>query len=117
MRVETSMRGSLGSTAEEARRLEALGYDRINTAETQHNPFLPLVAAAEHTQSVGLGTSVAIAFPRSPMMIANVAWDLQQYSGGRFAVGLGTQVKGHNVRRSSVQWSAPAPRMREYVQS
>jgi probable F420-dependent oxidoreductase len=94
-----------------------MGYDDISTAETAHDSFLPLVIAAEHTERIGLGTSVAIAFPRSPMVTAMIAWDLQRYSKGRFTLGLGTQVKGHNQRRFSVTWTPPAPRIREYVES
>ena len=73
--------------------------------------------AAAHTEDLELRTSIAIAFARSPMVAANMSWDLQRASNGNFTLGLGSQVKGHNVRRFSVPWSAPAPRMREYVQS
>ncbi|HWO94151.1 MAG TPA: TIGR03617 family F420-dependent LLM class oxidoreductase [Dehalococcoidia bacterium] len=116
MRVESGFRtGDLATVPAEARRLERLGYDAANTPETQHNPFLPLVLAAEHTERLHLGTAVAIAFARSPMVVANTFWDLQAYSRGRMSIGLGSQVKGHNIRRFSVPWSPPAPRMREYV--
>jgi probable F420-dependent oxidoreductase len=100
-----------------ARRVEEMGYDAVMNAETAHDSFLPLVLAAEHTERIQLGTSVAIAFPRSPMVTAMIAWDLQRYSNGRFVLGLGTQVKGHNQRRFSVPWSPPAPRIKEYVES
>ncbi len=99
----------------QAKRAEALGYDGLNVAETAHDAFLPLVLAAEHTERIQVGTSVAIAFPRSPMVTAMMAWDLQRFSKGRLILGLGTQVKGHNERRFSVKWSPPAPRIREYV--
>jgi len=99
----------------QAQRAEALGYDGINVAETAHDAFLPLVLAAEHTSRIQIGTAVAIAFPRSPMVTAMMAWDLQRFSKGRLILGLGTQVKGHNERRFSVKWSPPAPRIREYV--
>jgi len=103
--------------AETARQLEAMGFDGLTTPETGHDPFLPIAIAAEHTTRVSLGTNVAIAFPRTPMVVAQMAWDLQQWSGGRFNIGLGTQVKGHNERRYSAPWpSPPGPRMREYVQ-
>lgn len=116
MRVETGFRaGDLSMVAEEARRIERLGFDGASAAEVQHNPMLPLVLAAEHTERISLGTAVAIAFARSPMVVANTFWDLQAYSRGRMNVGLGSQVKGHNVRRFSVPWSPPAPRLREYV--
>lgn len=100
-----------------ARRLEDLGFDGIISSETAgHDPFFPLLAAAEHTSRVSLATGVAIAFPRSPMVVAQMAWDLQRFSAGRFQLGLGTQVKGHNERRYGTPWNAPpGPRMREYI--
>lgn len=100
-----------------ARALEAAGYDGVMTMENAHHPFLPLAVAAVETRRVELSTAVAIAFPRSPMVCANAAWDLQEASGGRFVLGLGPQIRPHNERRFSVPWSAPAPRMREYVES
>jgi len=98
-----------------ARKVEALGFDCLWSAETQHDPFLPLAAAATVTSRIGLGTSIAVAFARSPMVLAHIAWDLAKASGGRFILGLGSQVKGHNERRFSVKWESPAPRMREVV--
>ncbi|MGB5758780.1 MAG: TIGR03617 family F420-dependent LLM class oxidoreductase [Acidimicrobiales bacterium] len=116
MKVETSLpNADLRTVGAAAARLEAAGYDTITTQENRHDPFLPLAVAAVNTTTIGLATSVAIAFPRSPMVAANVGWDLQQASGGRFELGLGTQVRGHNERRFSVPWSAPAPRLEEYV--
>jgi probable F420-dependent oxidoreductase len=107
----------LQAIAESARRIERLGFDGTTTPEAGHDPFLPLMIAAEHTQRITLGTNVAIAFPRSPFVVAQIAWDLQRLSGGRFKLGLGTQVKGHNVRRYSTPWPGPpGPRLREYVQ-
>jgi probable F420-dependent oxidoreductase len=100
-----------------ARDIEARGFDGIVTQENRHDPFLPLAVAAVNTSKVQLATGVAIAFARSPMSAANQAWDLQAASGGRFVLGLGSQVKGHNERRFSVPWSAPAPRMKEYVEA
>jgi len=117
MRVETILSPLAAASIEVACRAEALGYDAVVSFETSHDPFLPLVLAAEHTTRLGLRTGLAISFPRSPMVVAHMAWDLQGYSNGRFELGLGTQVKGHNERRFSVPWSAPAPRMREYVQA
>jgi probable F420-dependent oxidoreductase len=99
----------------EARKLEELGYDFIGVGEVAHNPFLPLTLIAEHTQRMRFGPSVAIAFPRVPYITANIGWDLQKYSGGRFVLGLGTQVKGHNERRFSVPWAPPGPRLRDYI--
>ena len=98
-----------------ARALEALGYDFITTPESKHDPFLPLTLVAEHTERLRFSTSVAIAFPRAPYITANLAWDLARYSGGRFVLGLGTQVKGHNERRFSVPWGPPGPRLRDYI--
>lgn len=94
---------------------EESGCDAAVSNENRHDAFLPLVLAAEHTERLRLGTSVAIAFPRSPMVVAQEAWDLQRFSNGRLQLGLGTQVKGHNERRFSVPWSPPLPRLREYV--
>ena len=105
----------LADVAKRARALEALGYDFITAPESKHDPFLPLLLVAEHTQRMQFGTSVAIAFPRAPYITANMSWDLARYSGGRFVLGLGTQVKGHNERRFSVPWGPPGPRLRDYV--
>jgi len=114
---EQTMLGIAGLAAA-ARRLEDLGFDMIISSETAgHDPFFPLLIAAEHTQRVSLATGIAVAFPRSPMVTAQMAWDLQRLSHGRFRLGLGTQVKGHNERRYGTPWSAsPGPRMREYIQ-
>ncbi|GAA1518350.1 TIGR03617 family F420-dependent LLM class oxidoreductase [Nocardioides humi] len=94
---------------------EAAGYDRIWASEIGHDPFLQLTAAALATRSIGLGTGIAVAFARNPMNTAHLAHDLQALSHGRFALGLGTQVKAHVTRRFSMPWSRPAARMREYV--
>ena len=107
---------TIAGIAAAARRVEALGYDGGTFPEAGHDPYLPVTIAAEHTSRITLGTNVAIAFPRSPMVTAQIAWDLQQLSGGRFQLGLGTQVKGHNERRYAAPWTgAPGPRLREYV--
>ncbi len=95
--------------------LEALGYDRAFSFEAKHNPFLPLAVAAQHTDRMELGTAIAIAFARTPMTLANVGWDLQTITGGRFALGLGSQVRPHIVERFGMEWSRPAARMREMV--
>jgi probable F420-dependent oxidoreductase len=105
----------LTSIPDYARKVEALGYDCLWSAETQHDPFLPLAVAATVTSGIKLGTSIAVAFPRSPMILANIAWDLAKASAGRFILGLGSQVKGHNERRFSVKFESPAPKMREVV--
>jgi probable F420-dependent oxidoreductase len=103
--------------AAEARRIEEAGFDGILVPEAGgHDPFLPVLIAAQSTRRVTLRTGVAVAFPRSPMATAQVAWDLQRFSGGRFELGLGTQVKGHNERRYATPWTAPpGPRLREYL--
>jgi probable F420-dependent oxidoreductase len=100
-----------------ARRAEELGVGALWSAETKHDPFLPLAVAAANTRSIQLGTAIAVAFPRSPMILAHTAWDLQKASGGRFVLGLGTQVKAHNERRFSLTWEPPGPRLREVVQA
>lgn len=97
------------------RELEELGYDRAFSFEAKHDPFLPLAVAAEHTDRIHLGTALAIGFARSPMTLANVGWDLQALTGGRFSLGLGTQIRPHVEQRFSMPWSAPARRMREMV--
>jgi len=100
---------------ESARRAEATGYDGVWTAETSHDPFLPLVLAAEHTTRLQLGTGIAVAFARNPMNLAMVANDLQTMSEGRFMLGLGSQIKPHIEKRFSMPWSHPAARMRELI--
>jgi probable F420-dependent oxidoreductase len=98
-----------------ARAADEMGFAGLWTPETAHNPFLPLVLAAEHTRRITLGTSVAIAFPRSPMVTAQIAWDLANFSEGRFVLGLGTQVKAHIERRFATPWEAPVARLRDYI--
>ena len=107
---------SISHIARISKRMEELGFDGVTTPEAGHDPFLPIPLISEHTSSIEIGTNVAIAFPRSPMVTAQIAWDLQQLSGGRFRLGLGTQVKAHNERRYATPWpSPPGPRMREYL--
>src|SRR5215218_5350778 len=98
-----------------ARAAEDLGFAGLWANETKHDGFLPLAIAANETQAVELGTSVAIAFSRSPMETAQTAWDLQDLSDGRLLLGLGTQVKAHITRRFSMPWDRPAARLREYI--
>jgi len=98
-----------------ARKVEALGFDCLWSSETQHDPYLPLAVAASVTSDIKLGTAIAVAFPRSPMITAHIAWDLQKASDGRFILGLGSQVKGHNERRFSVKFDSPGPKLREVV--
>lgn len=118
MKVFTTIpQHNLGAVPAAAQALETAGYNGLMSMENAHDPFLPLGVAATVTEKVELITGIAIAFARSPMSAANIGWDLQAASGGRFVMGLGSQIKAHNLRRFSVPWSAPAPRMREYVQA
>src|SRR5574341_2209507 len=105
----------LNEVPAEARELEALGYDGAFTFEGPHDPFFPLTLAAEHSTRLELATAIAIAFPRSPMQLANVGHDLNIFSKGRFILGLGSQVKAHIEKRFSATWTKPAARMRELV--
>ena len=98
-----------------ARAAEDFGFAGLWTSETKHDAFLPLAIAANESHHIELGTSVAIAFSRSPMETAQTAWDLQNLSDGRFVLGLGTQVKAHITRRFSMPWDRPAARLREYI--
>ena len=115
MKVDGGLGTDLSKAAAHARDAEAAGYTGVWTAETAHDPFFPLLLAAEHTTTLELGTSIAVAFARNPMTLANIGWDLQSYSKGRFIMGLGSQIKPHITKRFSMEWSHPAPRMREMV--
>src|SRR6476469_10180933 len=116
MKVDTGIMASgLDDIATRAREQEDIGYDGLLTAETASDPFLPLVIAAEHTERIELGTGIAVAFARTPMLTAYTANDLQRHSKGRFFLGLGSQIKPHIERRFSMPWSHPAARMREYI--
>jgi probable F420-dependent oxidoreductase len=106
--------GEVGSFAE---RMETLGYDGIHVPEAVHDPFIVSALVLEHTSRVIVRTAVALAFPRSPMVTAYTSWDLARFSGGRFEVGLGTQVRPHIVERFSVPYDEPVARLTEYVES
>jgi probable F420-dependent oxidoreductase len=108
---------SVAEAAGIAKTAEELGFDGLWSIETQHDPFLPLALATTTTNKINLGTAIALAFPRSPMSLAYTAWDLHAASRGRFILGLGTQVKGHNEQRYSVKWGAPGPKLREIVRA
>jgi probable F420-dependent oxidoreductase len=99
------------------RQLEKIGYDGAFSFEAKHDPFLTLAVASEHSEKIQLGTAIAIAFARNPMNLANLGYDMQSISGGRFILGLGTQVRPHIEKRFSSTWSKPAARMREIVQA
>ena len=105
----------LGQMPALARFADETGFDGIWTFETAHEPFLPLVLAAEHSRNLSVGTSIAVAFARSPATLASISWDLARFSRGRFILGLGTQVKGHNERRFGVKWDRPVEKMREVI--
>ncbi|MFP6746190.1 MAG: TIGR03617 family F420-dependent LLM class oxidoreductase [Alphaproteobacteria bacterium] len=98
-----------------ARRMEAMGFDTVWSFEAGHDPFLPLMAAAAATERLGIGTNIAVAFARSPFSMAQAAWDLQQASGGRFHLGLGTQVRAHVERRYDMPFEHPAARLTDYI--
>src|ERR1700731_1041722 len=115
LKLDGGIPNQLARVPDAAGALERNGYDGGWTAETSHDPFLPLLLAAEHTSRLELGTNVAVAFARNPMIVANVGWDLQAYSQGRFILGLGTQIQPHIEKRFSMAWSHPARRMREFV--
>ena len=116
MLVDAMLEGNgLSELAAEARERESAGYDGLWTAETAHDPFFPLLLAAEHTERIELGTGIAVAFARNPMTLANIGNDLQAFSNGRCILGLGSQIKAHIEKRFSMPWSHPAARMRELI--
>jgi probable F420-dependent oxidoreductase len=118
MKIEATITSpaTIAELAAHARQLDELGYDTLLVPEAGHDPYLPQMILAEHTRRARIATGIAISFPRSPFVTAQAAWDLQRFSGGRFILGLGTQVKAHNERRYSTPWpSPPGPRLREYI--
>jgi probable F420-dependent oxidoreductase len=115
MKVDGGIGFDLDKAADNAREAEEAGYSGIWSAETSHDPFFPLLLAAGATEHIELGTSIAVAFARNPMLLANIGYDLQAYSKGRFILGLGSQIKPHITKRFSMPWSHPAPRMREMI--
>jgi probable F420-dependent oxidoreductase len=111
--VDGPLLGDLHEVGARAARMESDGYDGAFTFEGPHDPFFPLVLAAEHTERLELSTAIAVAFARNPMTLANIGYDLQAFSRGRTILGLGSQIKPHIERRFSMPWSRPAARMRE----
>lgn len=109
--------GDLSADKAAIQQAEAMGFDGAWSSEVAHNPFFPLTLGAKDTSQIELGTQIAVAFPRSPMVTAQIAWDLAQQSDGRFILGLGTQVRAHITRRNSEEWVNPISRMREYIES
>ena len=108
--------GKTADAAEWAVRMESLGFDELRFPEAAHNPFATITLAAQGTHTVRIGTGVAIAFARSPFVMAQFGWDVQEHSGGRLLLGIGTQVQAHNERRFSVPWGPPTERLREYIE-
>lgn len=118
MKVDAHLEyGTLRDVPSLVRAAEALGFDGLWFPETSHEPFLGAALACEHARRMTVGTNVAIAFTRSPTLLAHLAWDLAALSEGRFILGLGSQVKGHIVRRYGMPWEAPAPRLRDAIQA
>lgn len=115
MRVDGGVGADLSTVGAQAQELEEMGYSGIMTAETAHDPFFPLLVAAQNTSRIELMTSIAVAFARTPMVLANIGHDLNAYSKGRFVLGLGSQIRPHITKRFIMPWSSPAARMREFV--
>lgn len=115
MKKDGYLSTDLRAVADQAGELETSGHLGAFTAETSHDPFLPLAIAAEHTSTIQLGTSIAVAFARNPMTLAYTARDLNEFSHGRMILGLGSQIRPHITKRFSMPWSAPAARMREFI--
>ncbi|MCC6710099.1 MAG: TIGR03617 family F420-dependent LLM class oxidoreductase [Gammaproteobacteria bacterium] len=115
MKIDSLIGWNLDEVGADAAAQEAMGYSGLMSVETAHDPFFPLLLAAQRTTRVELMTSIAVAFARSPMLLANIGHDLNAASRGRFILGLGSQIKPHITRRFNMPWSNPAPRMREYV--
>ena len=115
MKVDGGVGWDLSSAGAQALELEEMGYSGILSAETSHDPFLPLAFAAQHTKEVDLITGIAVAFARTPMSLANIGHDLNATSKGRFVLGLGSQIRPHITKRFSMPWSSPAARMREFI--
>ncbi|MDX6660147.1 MAG: hypothetical protein QOJ55_969, partial [Solirubrobacteraceae bacterium] len=116
LKVDVMLSNSVIGAAERARELEALGVDGAFTFENAHDLFFPLVAAATACR-LDLFTNVAMAFPRSPMHMANAAYDLQLLTEGRFRLGLGSQIKPHIEKRYGARWGKPVAQMRESVEA
>ena len=117
MKIDCGVSADLHRVPDQARQYERLGFAGVMTAETQHDPFLPLAFAAQATDRVDLITSIAVAFARSPMTLAQIGHDLNAYSEGRMVLGLGSQIRAHITKRFSMPWSSPAARMREFIQA
>ncbi len=117
LKIDAGLDGLNEDVVELSETAESMGFDGVWTPETQHDAFLGLPIVANNTERLRMGTRIALSFTRSPMVLAYIGWDLARFSDGRFILGLGTQVKGHNERRFSVEWKSPGPRLREVVES
>ena len=115
MKVDGGVGWDLKRVGAQAQELEEMGYSGIQSAETGHDPFLPLAFAAQHTGQVDLITGIAVAFARTPMVLAHIGHDLNATSEGRFVLGIGSQIRAHITKRFSMPWSSPAARMREFI--
>lgn len=115
MHVSAGLLSGLAAVPDRIRELENMGYHGSYTAEVNNDPFFPLLLGAEHSARIELFTAIAVALARNPMTLANLAHDLQQYSRGRFVLGIGSQIEAHITKRFSMPWSSPAARMREFV--
>lgn len=115
MKIDRIVTGTCAEVATVARESERLGFDGLFVAETNHDPFLPLVLAADATERLELGTAIAVAFARTPMTMAYLAWDLQLQARGRLVLGLGSQIEAHITKRFAMTWSHPVGRMREFI--
>lgn len=115
MKIDGGLAGDLNSVAKSVQKLEEAGYDGALSFETGHDPFFPLIIAAQNSERIELMTSIAVAFSRTPMLLANIGHDLNSFSKGRFVMGLGSQIRPHITKRFSMPWSSPAARMREFI--
>ncbi len=115
MKIDANLIAPITDVPQVAAQLEAQGFDGVMTTEIASDPFFPLLLAAEHTVRLELMTSIALAFARNPMLMANIGNDLQAFSKGRFILGIGSQIKPHITKRFSMPWSDPAARMREFI--
>ena len=117
MKVDAHLTSNWHKIPEHIKELEKSNIDGVGVAEMNHDPFMPLMLAAEHSENIELHTGIAVAFARSPMVLANLGHDLNAYSKGRFTMGLGSQIRPHITKRFSMPWGAPAPQMRELIQA
>ena len=115
MKVDGGIGWDINKAGAQARELEEMGFSGVQTAETAHDPFIPLAFAAQQTEHVDLITGIAVAFARTPMLLAHLGHDLNAASEGRFVLGLGSQIRAHITKRFDMPWSSPAARMREFI--